>query len=94
MVAKNVVGARRSSLKVISSIEEKISSLQFWEKTEGSEKKQQLANELRDKIETEVRDICGEVHSLLNEYVIPMAESHESEVFYLKMKADYFRDCI
>lgn len=49
---KNVVGARRSSWRVISSIEQK---------TEGSEKKQQMAKEYREKVEGELRDICNDV---------------------------------
>ena len=49
---KNVVGARRSSWRVISSIEQK---------TEGSERKQQMAKEYREKVETELRDICQDV---------------------------------
>ena len=44
---KNVVGARRSSWGVISSIEQK---------TEGAEIEQQLAREYREKIETELKD--------------------------------------
>ena len=49
---KNVVGARRSSWRVISSIEQK---------TEGSERKQAMAKEYREKIEKELRDICYDV---------------------------------
>ena len=49
---KNVVGARRSSWRVISSIEQK---------TEGSERKQAMAKEYREKIEKELNDICGDV---------------------------------
>lgn len=49
---KNVVGARRSSWRVISSIEQK---------TEGSEPKQAMARDYRDKVERELRDICKEV---------------------------------
>ena len=49
---KNVVGARRSSWRVISSIEQK---------TEGSERKQTMAREYREKIEKELRDICQDV---------------------------------
>ncbi|CAO2623661.1 14-3-3 protein zeta/delta [Lemmus lemmus] len=69
---KNVVGALRSSWRVISSIEQK---------TKGAEKKkQQMARVYREKTETELRDICNDVLSLL-----------ESKVFYLKMKGDYYR---
>lgn len=49
---KNVVGARRSSWRVVSSIEQK---------TEGSEKKQQMAKEYREKIENELKEICNDV---------------------------------
>ena len=49
---KNVVGARRSSWRVISSIEQK---------TEGSEKKQAMAKEYRDKVEKELTAICEDV---------------------------------
>lgn len=49
---KNVVGARRSSWRVISSIEQK---------TDGSERKQTMAREYREKIEKELRDICQDV---------------------------------
>jgi len=79
---KNVVGARRSSWRVISSIEQK---------TEGSEKKQQMAKEYREKVEKELRDICQDVLGLLDSFLIPKASNAESKVFYLKMKGDYFR---
>lgn len=49
---KNVVGARRSSWRVISSIEHK---------TEGNDKKQQMVREYRDKIESELQEICHDV---------------------------------
>lgn len=49
---KNVVGARRSSWRVISSIEQK---------TEANEKKQQMAREYRERIEHELQEICNDV---------------------------------
>lgn len=49
---KNVVGARRSSWRIISSIEQK---------TESNERKQQLVKEYREKIEKELREICKDV---------------------------------
>ncbi|CAO2602478.1 14-3-3 protein zeta/delta [Lemmus lemmus] len=71
-----------SSWRVVSSIEQK---------TEGAEKKQQMAREYREKIETELRDICNDVLSLLEKFLIPNASQAESKVFYLKMKGDYYR---
>jgi len=49
---KNLVGTRRSSWRIISSIEQK---------AEGSECKQQIAKEYREKIEKELKNICQEV---------------------------------
>ncbi|XP_043945931.1 14-3-3 protein beta/alpha-1-like [Protopterus annectens] len=79
---KNVVGARRSSWRVISSIEQK---------TESNEKKRQLAREYREKIEGELHDICKDVLKLLEDHLIDKASPAESKVFYLKMKGDYYR---
>ena len=67
---------------MISSIEQK---------TEGSEKKQQMAKEYREKVENELRDICNDVLRLLDDFLIPKASNAESKVFYLKMMGDYFR---
>ncbi|XP_028848490.1 14-3-3 protein beta/alpha-A-like [Denticeps clupeoides] len=79
---KNVVGARRSSWRVISSIEQK---------TEANEKKQQMAREYREKIERELQEICNDVLGLLDKFLIAKASQAESKVFYLKMKGDYYR---
>jgi len=79
---KNVVGARRSSWRVISSIEQK---------TEGNERKQAMAKEYREKVEKELDDICQDVLGLLDKHLVPKASPAESKVFYLKMKGDYYR---
>ncbi|KAG8441756.1 hypothetical protein GDO86_010799 [Hymenochirus boettgeri] len=79
---KNVVGARRSSWRVVSSIEQKI---------EGNDKKLQMSREYREKIEAELKDICKDVLHLLDEFLIARASQAESKVFYLKMKGDYYR---
>ena len=49
---KNVVGARRSSWRVISSIEQK---------TEGNEKKLAMVKEYKEKVEKELKVVCREV---------------------------------
>ncbi|XP_016424343.1 14-3-3 protein zeta/delta-like [Sinocyclocheilus rhinocerous] len=79
---KNVVGARRSAWRVISSIEQK---------TEGNDKKLHMVKEYREKVESELRDICNDVLELLNKYLIQNSTNPESKVFYLKMKGDYYR---
>jgi len=79
---KNVVGARRSSWRVISSIEAK---------TEGSKTKQEMAKAYREKVEEELREICNDVLALLDKHLIKAGKPAESQVFYLKMKGDYYR---
>lgn len=56
---KNVVGARRSSWRVISSIEGK---------TENNDRKQAMAREYREKVEAELKKICNEVLVSFNFY--------------------------
>lgn len=79
---KNVVGARRSSWRVISSIEQK---------TDGSDRKRAMAKEYRETVEKELNDICGDVLGLLDKFLVAKASSAESKVFYLKMQGDYYR---
>jgi len=83
---KNVVGARRSSWRVISSVEQKAGP-----SGENSERKQQLAKQYKEKVEEELKKICDTVLALLDEYLIPKASNEDSKVFYLKMKGDYHR---
>jgi len=49
---KNIVGARRSSWRVISSIEQKM---------ESNDHRHAMAKEYREKIEKELEDICQDV---------------------------------
>lgn len=79
---KNVVGARRSSWRIISSIEQK---------TDSNERKRTMASEYREKIEKELNDISRDVLNLLDKFLVPKASSAESKVFYLKMQGDYYR---
>jgi len=82
---KNVVGARRASLRVIGSIQQK-------EKEKGSAKLP-MVNSYKDKVEKELDAICNDILMLLTDKLIPNVtpDEKESTVFYLKMKADYYR---
>ncbi|XP_061049638.1 14-3-3 protein gamma-like [Eubalaena glacialis] len=82
---KNVVGARRSFWRVISSIEQKTSA-------DGNERKIEMVRANREKIE-ELEAVCQDVLSLLDNYLIKNCSEtrYESKVFYLKMKGDYYR---
>ncbi|KAL6136741.1 hypothetical protein ACLB2K_062036 [Fragaria x ananassa] len=81
---KNVIGARRASWRIISSIEQK-------EESRGNEDHVSIIKEYRSKIETELSKICDGILNLLESHLIPSASSAESKVFYLKMKGDYHR---
>ncbi|KAG6207381.1 hypothetical protein E4U35_000994 [Claviceps purpurea] len=81
---KNVVGTRRASWRIISSIEQK-------EESKGSDKHLPTIKEYRSKIELELEKVCEDVLNVLDEALIPNAASGESKVFYHKMKGDYHR---
>ncbi|EDN07663.1 14-3-3 protein epsilon [Histoplasma mississippiense (nom. inval.)] len=81
---KNVVGTRRASWRIISSIEQK-------EDSKGSEKHVAIISQYRQKIEAELERVCQDVLDVLDQSLIPKAESGESKVFYHKMKGDYHR---
>merc|ERR1711959_538600 len=81
---KNVIGARRASWRIISSIEQK-------EKSKGNVEHTKRIEAYRQVVENELCEICNSILSLLDTYLIPQAGAGESKVFYLKMKGDYHR---
>lgn len=81
---KNVIGARRASWRIISSIEQK-------EEGRGNESHAATIRTYRSKIEAELAKICDGILALLDSHLVPSAGAAESKVFYLKMKGDYHR---
>ncbi|KAK8124977.1 14-3-3 protein [Apiospora kogelbergensis] len=81
---KNVIGARRASWRIVTSIEQK-------EESKGNSSQVGLIKEYRQKIEAELAKICDDILEVLDEHLIPSAKSGESKVFYHKMKGDYHR---
>jgi 14-3-3 protein epsilon len=75
---KNVIGARRASWRVISSIEQK-------EEQKGNATNSARIKSYRAKIEKELAEICSDVNALLDEHLIKNAQNGESKVFYYKM---------
>ena len=75
---KNVIGARRASWRIISSIEQK-------EDNKGNEGHVTKIKEYRNKVEKELADICTDILSILDRHLIPSASTGESRVFYYKM---------
>lgn len=81
---KNVIGARRASWRIISSIEQK-------EESKGSEEKLPMIRSYRKDVEKELNDICNDILNVIEHHLIPAANQGESKVFYYKMKGDYHR---
>eukprot|EP00444_Apocalathium_aciculiferum_P036362 CAMPEP_0183485742 /NCGR_PEP_ID=MMETSP0370-20130417/179583_1 /TAXON_ID=268820 /ORGANISM="Peridinium aciculiferum, Strain PAER-2" /LENGTH=239 /DNA_ID=CAMNT_0025679049 /DNA_START=80 /DNA_END=799 /DNA_ORIENTATION=- len=81
---KNSVGGRRAAWRIITSVEMK-------EKSKGNEENVKFAKEYCSKVEGELQNICDTIIKLLDGNLIGKASSGESEVFYQKMKADYYR---
>lgn len=81
---KNVIGARRASWRIVSSIEQK-------EEAKGNESQVALIRDYRAKIEAELSKICEDILSVLSDHLITSAQTGESKVFYYKMKGDYHR---
>jgi 14-3-3 protein epsilon len=81
---KNVIGARRASWRIVSSLEQK-------EEGKASEEKQSITRDYRKQIEKELNDICADVLDVIDKHLIPNASTGESKVFYHKMKGDYHR---
>lgn len=77
---KNVIGARRASWRIVTSIEQK-------EESKGNSSQVTLIKEYRQKIENELAKICDDILDVLDKYLIPSAKSGESKVFYHKMCA-------
>jgi 14-3-3 protein epsilon len=80
---KNVVGARRASWRIVSSIEQK----------ESAKSGDFSANILqyRTDIERELNSICEDILTILENNLLKNAKTAESRVFYHKMKGDYCR---
>jgi len=77
---KNVIGSRRASWRVITSIEQK-----------GDAEKMSIIRDFKARIEQELVDICNDILGIIDDSLIPNSSSEEAKVFYHKMKGDYHR---
>jgi len=78
---KNVIGSRRSSWRILSSILQKQNETAY----------ATHAQTLQKKIEEELTTLCNDVLNLLDQQLLPHSSGEESKVFFNKMKGDYHR---
>jgi len=76
---KNVVGSKRASWRTLNS--------------ESGDGDAELLEKYKNQVEAELQNKCIEVLKLLEDHILPAykGKQNESEVFYLKMCADYYR---
>ena len=80
---KNVVGARRASLRIIGSIAQK--------EAEKGTSRTSLVSVYKEKVAEELQTICYDILSLLDQTLIKDSLDAEPVVFYQKMKVRCLR---
>ena len=81
---KNIISDKRSSWRLLNNMERK-------EEEKKNTTQSAYIKEIKDKIETELNQIWAQIQSVIDKYLIPNATDVENKVFYLKLKADYYR---
>jgi 14-3-3 protein epsilon len=82
---KNIVGSRRTAWRVLSGLEMK-------EKEKDRGDTVRVCQEFKKKIEEELIDICNDMMAMLDDHLIENSKNDvDSQVFYKKMKGDYYR---
>ena len=87
---KNVVGSRRASWRIVTTIEHKEEARQSGDPQSQSSPFLEDIQSYKKKIEEELSDICQDALRLLDSTLIPPADSDETRVFYLKMYPTLF----
>ncbi|KAF7124737.1 hypothetical protein RHSIM_Rhsim12G0068500 [Rhododendron simsii] len=75
---KNVIGARRASWHIMSSIEQK-------EETKGNDLNVKIIKGYRQKVEEELSKICNDILTIIDKHLIPSFKLGEATVFYYKI---------
>lgn len=75
---KNVIGARRASWRILSSLAQK-------EAEEGSEQSAKMIKEYLTRVEDELAKISNDILSIIAIHLLPSSATGESIVFFYKM---------
>ena len=81
------MGNKRAELRVLSAIEQKEKSNQ----TESDSEVSKYIKTFKNKVEEELQTLCMDVINLLTQKLLPNSLEIDNKIFYLKMKADYYR---
>lgn len=81
---KNVIGAKRASWRILSSIEQK-------EEAKGNGHNVRRIKLYMKRVDDELSKICNEILSIIAIHLLPSSIAGESIVFFFKMKGDYYR---
>lgn len=79
---KNVIGTRRASWRILSSIEQN-------EEAKGNEHNVKRIKGYIKRVEDELAKVCNEILSVIAIHLLPSSNSGESIVFFYKMYADF-----
>lgn len=83
---KNLAGARRASWRVLSAEKSKYEGKENW--------KQEIIESHLKEVEDELCNICTEAIDIINKCILTkddVKNNKESNIFFLKMKGDYYR---
>ena len=80
---KNIVSDKRVSWRILNTME----------KREEKRNPSQIIyiKEVKETIEKELIQICDEIKKIIDKYLLPNVQDIENKVFYLKLKADFYR---
>lgn len=79
---KNAVSSRRKAISTVSA---------FLKDEETREERRIKLSEFRDVLLKEMREICLDLISLIDESLLPASNEPEQRVYFEKMKGDYYR---
>jgi len=90
---KNLLIIKRNSLKYLEDLFKKETKNQSKTEKEGEEniRNCEYLDEIITKVEDELHSLIGLMLEILDEMLIPNSKKPEAQVFYLKLKADYYR---
>ena len=78
---KNIINSKRSAWRSADYMEEK----------EKNDERIAMIKNYKDILEKDIYDVCKNVIALINNFLLTKTILDKSKIFFLKMKADYYR---